>query len=90
MFCTIDNLEDYVFGTGLMAGIAPISGDAGGDVGPDMSFDEFKAHIEAYLDQEDGESRHLDLPTLRTEYENEKTLHALYSEFKSRNSLTAR
>lgn len=90
MFSTIDNLEDYVFGTGLKAGIAPISGDAGADVDTDMSFDEFKAHIEAYLDQEDDENKHLDLSALRAEFEDEEILRALYSEFKSRNSLNAR
>lgn len=84
MFKTIDNLEDYVFGTGLTAGLAPITGDAGGEVDPEMSFEEFVDIIEIYLDGEHEESKHLDMRALRTEFKSKKCLRALYSEFKDR------
>lgn len=69
-----DNIHDFIFGNGCLAGIGPISGDAGCDVDTEMSFDEFIDIVEVFLDDDQDLTKEFSDPDVRRE---------LYAEFQA-------
>lgn len=72
------NIRTYIFGGAGHAGIAPISGDAGGEVDTTMSEEQFEEIVLGYLDLE-PEGNAEAVTELRADFEVESA--ELYAEF---------